>query len=145
MVETTTWQELMDKAYDEWKKHPGLSYEEFLAGLDAKEEQAVLLGNLNYQVQNGGFDQWVFNGYASRGPEVVVLLELMQSPVAFELARRLPGLLDFVKPGKKSRGCFGDYWIDDDDVPTELMEELTDWFYGVNERFEEEVENFLSE
>jgi hypothetical protein len=143
MVDTSTWQELMDNAYDKWQDK--MKYEEFLSELDTKEKHAVLLGNLNYQVQNGGFYQWVDNGYATNGQYLIEILQhLMKSPIALELAERLPDLLDFVDMTKKNRGIFGNYWLDGDDVPEEMMDDLTNWFYSVNDKFEEEVEEFLS-
>lgn len=54
-------QDLMHGAYKKWR-HP-LRYVQFLMELDVKERRAVVLGNLNYQVENGGFLQWRDNGY----------------------------------------------------------------------------------
>lgn len=58
----------MDEAYslfernenpvDEW------GIEDLFDHLDYLHRVAVALGNLNYQVGNGGFSQWYFNGYA---------------------------------------------------------------------------------
>ena len=52
----------MDKAYkkfkDDWKMA------QFYFYLKPLEKRAVALGNLNYQVGNGGFTQWIDNGYA---------------------------------------------------------------------------------
>lgn len=143
MNQTIVWQELMDQAYDKWQKHPQMPYNEFLYNLNTKEQQAVLLGNLNYQVGNGGFDQWVSNGYATHGEDVIEVLQLMATPIATELVERLPDLLDFVDLDQDNRGC-DDYWKDPEDIPSEMMDELANWFYSVNEQFEEEVEEFLS-
>lgn len=59
-------QNLMDEVYNKWNtdqyKH--------MSRLDVISEHftplhkvAVQFGNMNYQVQNGGFSQWYFNGY----------------------------------------------------------------------------------
>jgi hypothetical protein len=53
---------LMDTSYDLWNNQKW-SYREFLMNLDPLHRSAVVLGNLNYQVCNGGFSQWMFNGY----------------------------------------------------------------------------------
>ena len=48
------WQKLMNSAYNKWQTiYKGHSYEEFVNELPQKEQQAVILGNLNYQVCNG--------------------------------------------------------------------------------------------
>ncbi len=57
-------QETMDKAYEVWRATPTLSFADFLRELSARERFAVVLGKLNHQVQNGGWSQWVGNGYA---------------------------------------------------------------------------------
>jgi hypothetical protein len=60
-------QELMDKAYELYDD--SLSYENFLYEITKKLGQlyvdAVITGNLNYQVENGGFTQWYENGYSN--------------------------------------------------------------------------------
>jgi hypothetical protein len=56
-------QKLMDEAYAEFKKHEDWGMDEFYFHIDGLHRIAVALGNLNYQVCNGGFSQWSFNGY----------------------------------------------------------------------------------
>jgi hypothetical protein len=59
-------QRLMDGAYDRWQTQKDtMTRQEFWDQLDADERVAVFLGNLNYQVENGGFSQWLDNGYAT--------------------------------------------------------------------------------
>ena len=64
-VKESKMQNLMDKAYATWKDN--MNYDEFLASLSPVLRTAVVLGNLNYQVENGGFSQWIFNGYYKSG------------------------------------------------------------------------------
>lgn len=56
-------QTLMNEAYDLWQKHKDWDKRKFITSLDYLPKLAVILGNLNYQVCNGGFSQWEFNGY----------------------------------------------------------------------------------
>ena len=56
-------QSLMDSAYDKWKQNKDWNNDQFFNHLDYLERVAVVLGNLNYQVGNGGFSQWEGNGY----------------------------------------------------------------------------------
>jgi hypothetical protein len=83
-------QEIMDEAYDRWQAHNKIgrkviedhgqdwynehrnstakfllwSMEDFWAQLSPREMVAVFTGNLNQQVQNGGWLQWHDNGYS---------------------------------------------------------------------------------
>jgi hypothetical protein len=55
-------QHLMSQAYSRWdsKDEP---QKDWRAGMSEAERFAVTMGNLNYQVENGGFRQWIGNGY----------------------------------------------------------------------------------
>ncbi len=55
------WQFVMDRAYE--KFDDGISREEFINRLSEYEKVAVIFGNFNYQVENGGLLQWADNGY----------------------------------------------------------------------------------
>lgn len=57
-------QDLMDSSYAVWQAHKEWSKEDFWRSMNYQCKVAVSLGNLNYQVCNGGFEQWKFNGYA---------------------------------------------------------------------------------
>jgi len=117
-------QHLMNLAYDRWQKGGDLedkSTSEFHAALPKDQLKAVLLGNLNYQVENGGFSQWVFNGYACECSEVMEVLEEMGT----ELALKVHSMLARIRPhldcdGGEDRGCFGSYWEQIDDEHEEM-------------------------
>lgn len=61
-------QDLMDEVYDRWN---ALSKDEINIGrleviqkyFSSQHKAAVQLGNMNYQITNGGFQQWFGNGY----------------------------------------------------------------------------------
>lgn len=65
-------QDIMDEAYKKFEDDIG--YGEFIGRLSTKEKLAVLTGNLNYQVGNGGFSQWDLNGYSDKGHELIELV-----------------------------------------------------------------------
>lgn len=72
------WQKYMNEALARYRDENDLgkvSYEDFLDAIDANQREAVLLGNFNYQVLNGGFEGWVGNGYGLEAKEVVSILE----------------------------------------------------------------------
>ena len=105
-------QVLMNAAYDRWQKHDDWSYEHMLAHCSAHERMAVLLGNFNYQIGNGGWSQWVDNGYATSAGEVATCLELIgteAAKTALEFLRRLEPHLGDAKVSKGFVGD-GDYW-----------------------------------
>ena len=56
-------QRLMNEAYKNWTDKVGMDYPEFLTKLNQLERDAVVLGNFNYQVCNGGIYQWLGNRY----------------------------------------------------------------------------------
>lgn len=70
-------QELMDKAYNRWAdgEFKSLSLKDFFEKLPVLEQTAVALGNLNYQVGNGGFYQWEDNGYKDAHKDFLKQLE----------------------------------------------------------------------
>lgn len=143
-----TWQKLMDTAYEKWPEKT--TKREFLKLLTEPERAAVLLGNANYQIENGGHTQWVDNGYALSGYDLLdVLADLAGAPttnpeaatVIREWRRQIRALLAYVDMGVKDRG-FHDYWLHDDDYDAEDGEgdydspgqvyarSLDDWYYG---------------
>jgi hypothetical protein len=52
-----------------------MTQKDFWNQLSFVEKVAVFTGNLNYQVENGGFMQWVYNGYSECHYELVDILE----------------------------------------------------------------------
>lgn len=143
-IELTAWQGLMDSAYGKWNDETGVlkgaSYETFLASLPTKERQAVLLGNLNYQVGNGGFHQWVANGYALKGQEVIDILELIvcdsgttsvEEKIGVQLIARIRWILSRIDLNARNRGFGGDYWKKGRRVShnSKTLDRMDTWYY----------------
>jgi hypothetical protein len=68
--EKTIHQDMMDKAYELWndsEESKKLSYSRFLDKVNKELGEnyfyAVITGNMNYQVENGGWRQWESNRY----------------------------------------------------------------------------------
>lgn len=59
-------QNLMDIAYARWQADKEMKKDAFIAQLTTAEAVAVHLGNMNYQVENGGWSQYWYNSYATR-------------------------------------------------------------------------------
>jgi len=70
-------QKLMDEFYHFWQLEENckLSQKVVLEKFGSElHRAAVILGNFNYQVENGGFEQWIFNGYYVFIDELIDLL-----------------------------------------------------------------------
>ena len=117
-------QKLMDKAYDDERiradKHynGNWSYNRMLNKASDVERFAVVLGNWNYQVENGGINQWVDNGYCTGISDLREALEKMDTKHSNTIIKYLDEvqeyLLDEVISGlAESCGCGGNYYDDD--------------------------------
>lgn len=94
--------------------------DEILEGLNEKEykdwteKEKVLwyLAHLNGQVCNGGFSQWVDNGYAVDGGyyETILALNVLGTPTAQTVLEMLTQLEEYLKLDVPDRGFLGDYW-----------------------------------
>ena len=78
-------QPLMDRAYAQWGE--AKSFGEFARSLWGLERKAVLVGKLNQQVCNGGFIQWIDNGYAVLIGELMAVLAEVNTPATLEALR----------------------------------------------------------
>jgi len=78
--------------------------------MSQKHLDAVVAGNLNYQVCNGGFGQWVDNGYAVNA---WTHLEDLLSRMGTRTSRSILIMLGAFKEYISFDGCgdIGDYWI----------------------------------
>lgn len=126
-------QQHMDTAYEkyrtiEWDRR----YE--AEGLTGKEIAATLLGNFNYQVENGGLVQWWDNGYAfEKGPNGTSTHVALAALVTNfrendpEVADKIVEAMAFVDriPQKEAEGRFHDRHRDYDDEDDEFYDDET--------------------
>lgn len=163
-----TWQRLVNAAYEKWQRseNKGMKYGDFVESLDPLSREAVLVAGLNGQVLNGGFRQWVDNGYAVKIKETLQVLACVEGDATRKVAGMVERLSEFVRTDVESRGCFGDYWVEDDDRdayggrdfydegyyeeedgPSEgemLAEEMDDGYYDIDKKFAGEVEAYFA-
>jgi hypothetical protein len=114
---------LMDKAYADERTRANTdgnnwSYNRMLSEATDIERLAVVLGNLNYQVENGGFNQWVDNGYCTAYPDVEEALTAINTETSKKVYDMLievgKYLDDSVLDGSThSQGCGGWYFDDE--------------------------------
>jgi len=104
--ETGIHQKLMDTAYS---KYGNLSTEEWYKILTESEKEAVVLGNFNYQVCNGGVSQWIFNGYCLDIEFLISVLKKIGTENCLEIVKFLKKVLPKIDLSAKRSGCMGNY------------------------------------
>jgi hypothetical protein len=138
-------QELMNKAYDT-EKATGekWSYRHMLDNSPKAQAHAVVLGNMNYQVCNGGWVQWVDNGYCVGYTTLIEALKSMDT----ELSKKVMGMVksigeyltDEVKSGTMDSHGFGITYLIEADDETNPCSECDGNGYITSEDEEEEEE-----
>ena len=92
----------------------GPSQSEIAAVMPAKVNAAVILGNMHYQIGNGGWAQYDGNGYSESVDAARALYE-GAAKVGIENADRVVELIDEFKKRKGESEQPGGYYGDDDD------------------------------
>lgn len=169
-------QVLMNQAYDRWQenndkikkdlknkkitedeaKEKMWGYKDCIVQCSSEEKIAVMIGNFNYQVENGGFSQYYDNRYADFADQLLVVLKKVQGAKIFKVMPRVVALLETAIPYfnelrneslyGKSADCYcteDDCYCDDEDDEMDLynqLRELDGKFYEVNEQFILEAE-----
>lgn len=121
--DNSTWQSLMDEAYSRWQDDgdlKGLDLVQFISALPTLSAQAVVLGNLNYQVENGGFSQWVNNGYCLTAKFLIKTLEEIGTQSSLAVICMINELIPYIDLEEKDSGCMGDYFVSETETCTAL-------------------------
>jgi len=141
---TTIHQDLMNEAYEIWQKN-NWSDKEFIEKLEGTiHKYAVILGNLNYQVENGGWDQWWSNGYGTRDWEfLLTLLPQINTPSALQVLKILKKAVTILIELYDSNNNSDEEEEEDRWELLEKLDTLDDEYYGVNEQFMKDVDKFL--
>lgn len=124
-------QQLMNEAYDVFKSGRGDDYEGFVDGLDDRHRAAVILGNFNYQVENGGFLQWHDNGYSSRIDWLHKYLKAIATPTAQEVTEMV-NEFQIITANLDSE--------DEEESPYDLLDSR---YYRINHQLMVDAENWL--
>lgn len=163
MTETNTksvHQELMNKAYELWKKEENkkLKYSDFL-DLILKELgeiyfHAVITGNLNYQVCNGGFNQWHDNGYSKVIDEIIDFFNMISNKhktiltvldILNEFNEELCWMEDGIQEAKKSLSYEYKQFFEEklEENFFERIEKIDHMYYDINEELEKVLEDYF--
>lgn len=134
-MDNSTMQALMNTAYEFWQSQKGMSKKDFWNSLDSKPRAAVAIGNLNYQVCNGGFSQWHYNGYSESFDTI--------NYVCYQVGTKNSlAVLKIVEEAMTDLQELNDESEEEDDY--EHLDALDSRFYKVNEAFLEDVEAWLT-
>jgi len=151
-------QKLMNKAYDLWSTEEGkeLNYSDFLDVVSDKfgklYSNAVITGNLNYQVENGGFSQWHYNDYSITLDDLIIFFtdNFKNNEVIDKLKyilNEVVDILDWLDEGKdcvKNLYDYKEFFIKklEDQVQKELNQ-LDEKYYEINEKLNEILEEYF--
>jgi len=135
-AEQSTWGRLANRAYQLWRADPQASRTEFYWGLHPLQRRAVQLWDLNGQVMNGGFPQWIANGF---GHWIADVIESVKQ-IGTRPARAVQSILEGV-----ARLAAGPETQEEADDNVGGLLEYTDRYYALAPEFADDVENWLEE
>ena len=150
-------QTLMDEAYGVWQSNKDMRYVDFVDSLGGgKHAFAVLTGNLNYQVENGGFSQWNLNGYSRKADELIRLLtKFNENEVIKEVCDIVEEAVEIMESYDADIAEAENYEYEDEDVDTYYeieclererngqLDKLDTKYYAINEKFMKAINELL--
>lgn len=136
-VERGPWHRLVNRAYQRARTGDlrDADRSEFYRRLGPVEREAVLLWELNSQVVNGGFPQWVFNGYAAWIDDVSAAVEKVGTDPANRVHQILQDVSLLANRELESQ--------EQRDENLSKLLECTDRYYAVMGEFGGDVEAWL--
>jgi len=160
MTDTSLIQKLMDEAYDKWQDNDWSKqdFRNYISKIMSREHLiAVQVGNLNYQVENGGFLQWHDNGYSMDLEDLIsyceeigtktcikvkTLLEYVQDTISYfcteaEEAMQLLTRNLFDNYAEVLRDCL---W----DQMSKHLSRYDQEYYDISDNFLSDVETYLA-
>jgi len=96
---------------------------------------AFILASLDYQVNNGGFDQWIGNGYASTLHDLIVILDKIDTPITRIVSNMLGNLSQHID--------FAENDWDEGEAGEGTAGILDDQYYDINDQFCLDIENYF--
>jgi len=81
----SVYKEIVAEAWSTWDKDSGMSFPTFIRRLSWQPRAAIMLYVLQSEVFNGGFDQWIRNGYLKDG------VDTLYAGLFEDMLRKLPG------------------------------------------------------
>jgi hypothetical protein len=151
-IEDSMLQQVMDVAYARWQKNEHWSMQQFWEQLSEQETFVVHMGKLNQQVCNGGFEQWLSNGYGTNGVMTYLMPKLREigTPAAKAVANMIAELYEALNDEEvqdddhvfeNGTGAHCDECGHDHDVFD--TDKIDTAFYKVNEELMRDADAFL--
>lgn len=164
-IKTQSWanpeyhQELMDKAYDFWNQ-PGneMDWSQLQDAVSDVEKAALVIGKMNQQVENGGWTQWIDNGYFGDIDTIQSYVSQIPGPASkkvYEILSRVEKEGNTYKEMEAiskgiSDGMGYNYGYEEGTEAQEYMDnvyeyfdEMDDAYYAINDEFLQEVNSWL--
>lgn len=137
-------QELMNEAYELWQANDW-SRTQFIMRLNWLQRVAVITGNFNYQVCNGGFVQWHDNGYSAQADELIEILKEIGTETTLKAADMVTEYMEVVEEVAEAESTNGMFGCTDDEWETLFgaSNGLSDDYYKIDKQLLEDVEAFL--
>lgn len=153
-------QELMNEAYDQWQNNEDWTMQDFRDYISKNMSRehliSVQVGNLNYQVENGGFFQWHGNGYSIDLENLISYCEEIGTEACVKVKTLLECIQDTIDYFRTeaeeaiqllTRNSFDDYaevlrdclW----DQMTENLNRYDQKYYNINNDFLSDVTTYL--
>jgi hypothetical protein len=134
-----TAQAVMNGAYEKWQN--GWSYENFLDHLTYLERCVVVTGNLNYQVENGGFAQWYDNNYHTGANTLLCFLE---NELATDTAKDAAQLVRrCIAENEQYESKYHTDWYEYEYGERPETGDLDNAYYAINETLMSELESYV--
>lgn len=130
----------MDRSYEKWEDN--LSRGDFLSLLTPYEKLAVQFGNFNYQVQNGGFSQWVVNNYDDEIDD----LENFINECDYDNKDIFMVMFDnyrCIKNSLSKLNGFDDFYYEDVDTRENHYGDYDSSYYQINDEWENYFNDYL--
>jgi hypothetical protein len=140
MYEAIEAQKVMDAAYEKWQANRGWSYSDFVNHLDYLEKVVVVTGNLNYQVENGGFMQWHDNGYSEMSS---ILLSFLENELETDAAINVAALVRSCRYRYGQVDTKREKWGDHDDYDDPDTDDLSNQYYELNDALMNDLEAYV--
>jgi len=123
---------LMKEAYNLWTANAEWPYKKLLTRINYPHQVAVVVGNLNYQVENGGFAQWYFNGYYHSASYLLTALEEINTNTSREVKQMVENVLDLFNDDNH-----------DHESARLLNNDLSTRYYEINNQFMADTLTYL--
>lgn len=113
----------------------GPTQAEIAAVMPAKVNAAVMLGNMNYQIGNGGLSQYLDNGYATAVPQLIAMFEAANALGVRDAGHVANILTEFAKrrDAQDARPSYErGYFASNDEDQFGIYSDLDDRYYEID-------------